>query len=120
MPDETLFAQYRTFHTVGTGTANLGVYCLLADLERRLELDGYLPPTFFFQLDGGPENANTTFFAMIELLVAKRIIKNKIYVTRLPVGHTHEDIDAVFALIWDTIKCTHALTPQQYRQMILK
>jgi hypothetical protein len=78
------------------------------------------PQPLFIQVDGGPENANTTFFAIIELLVARRIIKNKIYLTRLTVGHTHEDTDAVFALIWDTIKCTHALTPQQYRNMILK
>ena len=32
---------------------------------------------------------------MLELLVSKKIAKT-IVLTRLPVGHTHEDIDALF------------------------
>jgi hypothetical protein len=51
-------------------------------------------------------------------LIIKRIIKAKIILTRLPVGHTHEDIDAVFALIWLRLRNEFCLTPQQYKTLI--
>ena len=35
-------------------------------------------------------------FGICELLVARGLIR-KLVLTRLPVGHTHEDIDAKFA-----------------------
>jgi hypothetical protein len=35
-------------------------------------------------------------------------------VTRLPVGHTHEDIDSLFAKIWKKLRQMHVITPQQY------
>ena len=40
-------------------------------------------------------------------------------VTRLLVGHTHEDIDAIFAKIWKKCQGRCILSPQQYVQMIL-
>jgi hypothetical protein len=52
-----------------------------------------------------------------ELLVAKRLTL-KVVLTRLLVGHTHEDIDAIFALIWEHMKGKMALTPQVYAQML--
>jgi len=36
------------------------------------------------------------------------------------VGHTHEDIDALFGKIWEYIKEEMALTPQAYERLILK
>lgn len=42
------------------------------------------------------------------------------YYDRLLVGHTHEDIDAVFALIWEAIKDICCMSPQQYKAMILQ
>ena len=78
---------YRTFHNVS--------HCFLLQLEARIEKYGKLPDTIFFQVDGGPENANAASLAMCELLIAKRLTK-RIYFTRLMVGHTHEDIDAKF------------------------
>ena len=35
-----------------------------------------------------------------------------IYYTRLPVGHTHEDIDAKFAKIWKYMRLKSVLTPK--------
>jgi hypothetical protein len=90
----------------------------LLDLEKRYLKDGCLPPTLFLQVDGGAENANVDFLAMCELLVARGIISQKIVLTRLPVGHTHEDIDAIFALIWELVKNYCCLSPQQYRHII--
>lgn len=42
-------------------------------------------------MDGGSENANQSLLGMLEFLVYKRLIKT-IHFTRLPTGHTHEDI----------------------------
>lgn len=42
------------------------------------------------------------------------------YFHRLLVGHTHEDIDAVFALIWELIKDLCCMSPEQYKRDILK
>lgn len=55
--------------------------------------------------------------AICELLVAKRLTR-KIVFTRLPVGHTHEDIDAIFALIWEFMKNKKVLTPQIYASFV--
>jgi hypothetical protein len=41
-------------------------------------------------------------------------------VSRLPVGHTHEDIDAIFALIWQALMENDALTPEQYAKIVYK
>ena len=95
------------------------MYCLLSELKERLK-DGPLPPVLFIQIDGGPENSNVTMLALCELLVARGIIREKIVLCRLPVGHTHEDIDAVFALIWQRIKNGFVFTPQQYEVFILQ
>jgi hypothetical protein len=81
---------------------------------------GPLSPVLFIQIDGGPENANKTMLALCELLIARGIIREKIVLCRLPVGHTHEDIDAVFALIWERLKSDFVFTPQQYEALILQ
>lgn len=54
---------------------------------------------------------------MCELLVARRLTR-KIVVSRLLVGHTHEDIDAVFALIWQLMKTKRVNTPQMYAKLV--
>ena len=50
-------------------------------------------------MDGGSENANKFVLATLEALVAKRMSR-VIYYTRLPKGHTHDDMDAIFGIIW--------------------
>jgi hypothetical protein len=92
---------YRTFETVKIG-ANLTTYCILSELERwRLMYDKY-PDELYIQLDGGSENANTTVLGILELLTIQRVCRKILY-TRLPVGHTHEDVDAVFSVVWKSI-----------------
>ena len=108
----------RTFHNV-KGGSNLAMYCLLSELEERIAKEPF-PPVLFIQIDGGPENANVTMLALCELLVARGIVREKIVLCRLPVGHTHEDIDAVFALIWQRIKNDFVFTHQQYKLFILQ
>ena len=38
--------------------------------------------------------------------------------TRLPVGHTHEDIDAKFAKIWVAVRGEFCATMEAYRNVI--
>jgi hypothetical protein len=54
----------------------------------------------------------TLILLISELLVAKGLCK-RVVVTRLPVGHTHEDIDSLFAKIWKKLRRMHVITPQQ-------
>lgn len=103
-------------------------------LETRLNEDGFLPPTLYIQIDGGPDLANKSFYAMMTLLVARQVggIK-KIVVTRLPVGHTHEviiivslvfnyfitkDCDAKFGNLWRATLRRPILTPQEYEKLV--
>jgi hypothetical protein len=110
---------FRTFHNI-KNDSNLGVHCMLAALEARMKnsLEGKLPPTIYIQVDGGPENANKLFLAYCEYIVASGLT-DEIVISRLPVGHTHEDIDAKFAKIWTAARNEHVLTPHNYRELIL-
>jgi hypothetical protein len=71
----------------------------------------------YLQVDGGAENANKYVLGFCELIVCKRMARD-LYFTRLPVGHTHEDIDACFAVIWRTFRTNPCLSMQQYRKDI--
>ena len=75
------------------------------------------PTTLDLQLDGGPENKSKVFLAFCALLVARRLF-TQVRVTRLPVGHTHEDIDSIFALIWQKVKRSFCFTPNDYEALI--
>lgn len=100
----------RTFHNL-KNDANLGIHCFLLTLERRLMQEGRLPDTIFVRIDGGSENANKYLLAVCELLVARRLTKN-IVLSRLPVGHTHEDIDGKFGCLWRGFRNNFTITPQ--------
>ena len=73
-----------------------------------------LPDTIYYQIDGGSENTAKCVIAMCELLVARRLTK-KIVLTRLLVGHTHEDIDSKFGVLWKHIRSKHVHSPQEYK-----
>jgi hypothetical protein len=93
------------------------MYCILAELESwRLKYGNY-PQELYIQLDGGSENANQYVLGLLELLAIKRV-SSTIYFSRLPVGHTHEDIDACFALIWSCFRNQPCATLQMYKKII--
>jgi hypothetical protein len=71
----------------------------------------------FVQIDGGSENVAKTVLAMMELIISQRVTK-KIVLCRLPVGHTHEDIDSKFAKIWTRVRNAHVLTVGQYMKFV--
>lgn len=83
---------------------------------------GSLPETIFIQIDGGSENANTLLPAFCTLLACKyrKLGCKKIVLTRLPVGHTHEDCDAQFGVIWRATRNESICTPQEYKKLVLR
>ena len=107
---------YRTFHNV-RHTQNLSIHCLLLSLEKLVTDGGRIPDVLYYQIDGGTENTGHAFLGVMELLVSRKLAK-KIVLTRLPVGHTHEDIDSKFAVIWKRVRNSFVLTPSQYGEVI--
>lgn len=107
---------YRTFNNVPKG-ADLTIYCFLASLEKwRLNHPQRLfPEEIYIQVDGGSENANQYLLAMLELLVVKRMVRKIVY-SRLPTGHTHEDIDATFAHLWRWMRQRTVETVDQFKE----
>jgi len=92
------FTIYRSFPTVDAD-ADFTICCLLSELQKWKDAhDGVFPETWYIQIDGGSQNANKYLLAALEFLTAKRLCK-KIVLTRLPVGHTHEDIDGCFGTV---------------------
>jgi hypothetical protein len=75
---------------------------------------GQYPEKFFWQIDGGSENANKTIIGFCELLIANGIIKT-IVLSRLPVGHTHEDIDQAFGVLSKYCQGKPIWSPQDYK-----
>jgi len=82
---------YPFINTIQKG-ANLVLFILFTEIEKFYNLNGYWPTEVFAQIDGGAEFANRALLAGCEWLVAQRKVKVLTY-TRLPTGHTHEDID---------------------------
>ena len=78
------------------------IYVILSVLEDYYKKYGCYPEVYYVQMDGGAENANKYVVAALELLAIKRMSKTVFY-TRLPKGHTHDDMDAIFGTIWTAI-----------------
>jgi hypothetical protein len=95
---------------------------LLHEIERRLDycLANNMPfcRVLLLQVDGGAENACKTSYALYEHLVRIGIF-DRIEVSRLPVGHTHEDIDAMFGILWRAAQGKTIITPQEWKDMAL-
>ena len=102
---------YRTFHTINN-CANVAIDTFLDIPERTINEEGRLPDTVYHQIDGGSENTAYCWFALCELIVARRLCK-RLVVTRLKVGHTHEDIDSKFGTLWKRIRNKFVYSPQQ-------
>lgn len=85
-------------------TCTLICLMLLARQElARQKLGEPLPPIWYIQTDMGSENWNATVFALLGLLVHYGVFET-IHFNRLPVGHTHEDIDSIFGILSVVLK----------------
>jgi hypothetical protein len=108
---------YRTFENVPKG-ANLTIYCFLVELALwRLEHNGNFPVEIFAQFDSGSENANQYVLAILELIVARHMVK-KIDYARLVKGHTHTDVDGGFGSIWNCCKTVPMLTVDSFKKLV--
>jgi hypothetical protein len=107
---------FRTFHNV-YNDSNMQIYTFLRSLEKVYDAEGFIPDDVFLQLDGGQENVSKNVIGLCELLAARGIIK-RLHLTRLMVGHTHEDIDGRFALIWKRVRSAFVLTMSEYEKCI--
>jgi hypothetical protein len=107
---------YRLFPHI-SGGCNLAIEVVMNEIEQRMDRcithDEYFPRYLFLQIDGGAENTAKEFYAFCEYLVREEIF-DKVEVSRLPVGHTHEDIDAMFGVIWRAAQGKTIITPQQW------
>ena len=89
---------YRTFHNI-KNSANFQIYSFLSTIEGFIqENDCNLPDTIYYKVDGGSENTAKVMYGIAELLV-KGVVVN-LFIARLPVGHTHVDIDSKCSIIF--------------------
>jgi hypothetical protein len=104
------------------GGANLSCEVLLREIERRqqhcIEHKTVMPRKLLIQIDGGPDMTAKSLYGLCEYLVRKDVF-DQIDIARLPVGHTHEDIDAMFGVLWRAAQGKNIFTPQEWKNMAL-
>lgn len=115
----SIYRSYANICGKGGRAQNIALHAWLCELEYEYSKRGRLPPTLYHQVDGGNENAGQLTIAVAEWLVMKGLT-TKVVITRLPVGHTHEDIDAQFAHIWKALRHQFVLSPQMQRLIAIK
>ncbi|XP_053381316.1 uncharacterized protein LOC123543812 [Mercenaria mercenaria] len=98
---------------------NLTINLILKTLKKVAEEQGNrLPKIFYLQADNCfRENKNRFVLGFLELLVTEQIFK-EVYMSFLPVGHTHEDVDAAFSKISEKLKVKDAETIPQLVNII--
>ncbi len=107
---------FQTFGNILKG-ACLTIHCFLLSFFYWYAHTNRFPDEIYLQVDGGSENANKYLLALCELFVIKRFCKVFLY-TRLPTGHTHEDIDAAFGHIWSNNRHRPVETVKDYASCI--
>ena len=113
---------HRSFPHISNGF-NLAAHVLVHEVKRNmaycLKENIPFPHTLFIQTDGGPENTAQAMFGLIELLHQYDVFET-IEFNRLPVGHTHEDIDAMFGTIWTKIKQKTVKSPAEFKAAVIE
>ena len=97
------------------GDPNLTIECLNRIFKREEEQrPNGLPDTLFLQLDNCfRENKNTYVFAYLVWIIERTVFKD-IFVSFLPVGHTHFDADQFASRVSVALKDTDVTTLTQY------
>ena len=79
-------------------------------MEDIVATEGKLPPVFLLQLDNTTkQNKGTYLYAFLYLLVHHGVF-DRIIISYLPVGHTHEDIDQMFSRFAIALRQFNAVT----------
>ena len=82
------------------------------------ETEGQLPPILLIQLDNtSKQNKGRYLFAFLALLVHHGVF-DKILISFLPVGHTHEDIDQMFSRFATYLRKRSAYSRQEMRDAL--
>ena len=93
--------------TVKQGS-NATIDCLFRALVRTKRMEGSLPPVIFLQLDNTTKQCkNSHLLAFAAYLVHFGVVR-EVVLSFLPVGHTHEDIDQLFACFSKWLKAHSA------------
>jgi hypothetical protein len=99
--------------------SSLFLQALIDEKKRREEARQPWPSVLYLQMDNGGDNKNKELFMLGELLVRLGIF-HKVKYSFLPVGHTHEDIDAMFGagshLLHHRDCCTMAEVEAQFKK----
>jgi hypothetical protein len=90
-------------------SATLLVKVLMDEKKRREEAGIKWPDVLYLQMDNGSDNKNKEVSALGELVVRIGLFR-KVKYSYLPVGHTHEDIDACFGACSNALHRCDALT----------
>lgn len=99
--------------------ANLVIEVIQRTLKKmEITYNGKLPTTFYLQLDNcSRENKNRFLFGYLGRLVQQHVFET-IYISFLPVGHTHEDIDQAFGCISRKMRQVDALSRNDFYNAI--
>ena len=113
--NETAF--YLSTPNVSTG-ASFTIHCILSEL-RKLYIKNNRKPLkkIYIEIDGASDNVAKAVVAAIEHLVLRNFCP-LIILARLPVGHTHEDIDSRFGKIWTHMRSKHVKTFDEFYSTI--
>ena len=109
---------YMAYPGVQSGSSFM-IHCIHEEIRRLIDAGTRLPEKIYVQIDGGPDNTAKAVYASLEHLVAAGLCET-IEIWRLPVGHTHEDIDARFGVISQAMRRRSTYTVAQYLDMIRK
>lgn len=93
--------------------ASFTLHCIHSEIKRHIDEGRPLPRKIYIQIDGASDNTAKAVFAGIEHLVAEGLC-GAIEVWRLPVGHTHEDIDSRFGVIQQHIRSDSYYTFREF------
>ena len=105
--NETTF--YLSTPNVSTG-ASYTIHCVLSELKKLYQKNNSKPlKKVYIEIDGASDNVAKAVIAACEHLVFKKFCPF-IVLARLPVGHTHEDIDSRFGKIHTFIRDRHVYT----------
>jgi len=105
--NETTF--YMSTPNVSSG-ASYTIHCILSELRKLFSKNNRQPlKKVYIEIDGASDNVAKAVIAACEHLVFKKFCPY-IVLARLPVGHTHEDIDSRFGKFWTFVREKHVYT----------
>ena len=114
-PNKTTF--YLSTPNVATGSSYT-IHCILAELRKLYANNRYkCLRKVFIEIDGASDNVAKAVLAACEHLEFKEFAA-EILLARLPVGHTHEDIDSRFGKIWTYMRNRHCYTFDKFVDII--